>query len=486
MYRTGIIGAGIAGLATAIRLQQAGNQVEVFETNNFPGGKLSQLESNGYRWDAGPSLFTLPHLVDELFLLCGKNPADYFHYERLDPVCRYFYEDGTVINAFAEPEAFAREIEQKLQVPAEIILRYLEEKNRLFKSSGKLFLEKSLHRKSTYLNQGVFHAMKEFRISDFIDSMHGQNLKRFKHPKLVQLFNRFATYNGSNPYQAPGLLNMISSLEHIHGAFLPKGGMISITNSLYRLALENGVKFHFNESAKTILTRGKTVVGLETVKSRYSFDRVVSNMDVYPTYLKLLPSFQPPKVHLQQERSSSAMIFYWGIRPGIEDLGVHNIFFSENYQEEFEYIFKKREPNSDPTVYINITSGLEPEDAPKGGQNWFVMVNVPADYGQDWDHFTAEIKKSVLTKLSRLLKQNVGYLIEAELQMDPRGIENRTGSFRGALYGTSSNKCMAAFLRHPNFNRHLQGLYFCGGSVHPGGGIPLCLNSARIVAENFI
>jgi phytoene dehydrogenase-like protein len=188
-----------------------------------------------------------------------------------------------------------------------------------------------------------------------------------------------------------------------------------------------------------------------------------------------------PEKTLKQERSSSALVFYWGIKKNFDELGLHNIFFSKDYENEFFHLFKKKSVIDDPTVYINITSKLNPSDAPAECENWFTMINAPSVDGQNWNEIVKRSRKNILQKLSHYLKEDIEPLIEYEFITDPLLIESKTKSHLGALYGTSSNGRMAAFLRHPNFNRKLKNLYFCGGSVHPGGGIPLCLMSAKIV-----
>jgi phytoene desaturase len=299
----------------------------------------------------------------------------------------------------------------------------------------------------------------------------------------VQLFDRFATYNGSDPYQAPATLSLIPHLEHGLGAYYPEGGIYAIAQSLVRLAEELGVRFRYQEPVEEILTADGHVTGVRTARSVYDFGRVVSNMDVVPTYRRLLPTQSAPERTLAQPRSSSALIFYWGMDRRFPALGVHNIFFSADYKREFEAIFREKTVADDPTVYVNITAGHTPTDAPAGHENWFVMVNVPHDQGQDWPALVARTRAAVLARVSQALGTNVEAHIRAEHVWDPPGIATRTSSFGGALYGSSSNNPLAAFLRHPNFSRKLEGLYFCGGSVHPGGGIPLCLLSARIVSE---
>ena len=190
-----------------------------------------------------------------------------------------------------------------------------------------------------------------------------------------------------------------------------------------------------------------------------------------------------PEKILQQPRSSSALIFYWGITKEFPQLDFHNIIFSDDYKTEFDYVFNRNSIYEDPTVYINISSKDEEGDAPVGHENWFVMINVPPNTGQDWDELIKNAKQNILKKLTRVLNEDISKLIDFEAILDPRTIESRTQSYQGALYGASSNNRFAAFLRHPNFKQGIKNLYFCGGSVHPGGGIPLCLLSGRIVSE---
>jgi phytoene dehydrogenase-like protein len=206
-------------------------------------------------------------------------------------------------------------------------------------------------------------------------------------------------------------------------------------------------------------------------------------MDIYPTYKKLLPKLKSPTKILKQERSSSAVIFYWGIKKSFEALELHNIFFSEDYQQEFKAIFEDLTVCEDPTIYINITSKDVPTDAPKGCENWFVMINTPADHGQDWDEIVTRLRERILSKVSEELGTEIEPLISCEEVLTPPLIQDKTQSHLGALYGASSNNTMAAFLRHANFSKRIKNLYFCGGSVHPGGGIPLCLLSAKIVDD---
>ena len=483
MKKAIIIGSGIGGIATALRLRSMNYNVTVFENNNYPGGKLASFDLGPYRFDAGPSLLTMPHFIDELFILFNENPRDYFNYKKKDISCKYFWDDGTKLNAYSEKSKFINEINKVLGVKESTVSTYLLKAKKKYDLTKSMFLEQSLHKLKTYLSKdlliGLFNVFS-FQINKTLNQVNELELKE---PHLVQLFNRFATYNGSSPYKTPGMMTLVQHLEQEYGTYVSDKGMNNITKSLYDLALRQGIDFKFNSFVSQILVSGKRAIGVSVGEESYSSDIVVSNMDIVPTYKNLLKNHYQPEKTLSQERSSSALIFYWGINKEFKNLDLHNIFFSNDYKKEFQSIFEKKSIFSDPTVYINITSKDVKGDAPDNCENWFVMINSPNDSGQDWDNMIEEVKSNILKKINRLLNIELEDYIEYEKVYTPKTIESNTQSYMGSLYGSSSNNLMSAFLRHPNFSNKILNLYFCGGSVHPGGGIPLCLLSAKIVSQ---
>jgi phytoene desaturase len=481
MKKAVVIGAGIGGLAIALRLKSAGHDVLVLEKNEYSGGKIHAIDQEGYRFDLGPSLFTLPALVDELHALFPDHNVP-FEYTSKTTACHYFWEDGTVFNASTSSNEFVKEAAAVFKEPAQRIQNYLDNSKKKYETTKALFLEKSLHKTSTYLSKDTLKAILKIPFLGVMKSLDQEN-QVFENKKLIQLFNRYATYNGSSPYQTPGIMSMIPHLELGIGTFYPKGGMHRISQSLHELCEEVGIKFRFRESVTSISHQNKTVQGVETDQGTYPADIVVSNMDIYPTYKNLLKEVKGPKKTLEQPRSSSALIFYWGIKGTHKQLDLHNILFSGDYKQEFEHIFKHKTLFEDPTVYINITSKEELQDAPDGCENWFVMINAPGDYGQDWEKIVAQSRLQIIDKINRILHISIEDLITTEYILTPQGIESNTSSYRGALYGAASNNQFAAFLRHPNFNSKIENLFHVGGSVHPGGGIPLCLLSAKITSD---
>lgn len=485
MSKAIVIGAGIAGLASALRLRKKGFEVEVFEANSYAGGKIHAQSLDGFRFDMGPSLFTMPHLVDELFRLFDKNPKDYFNYRQIEIICNYFWSDGTRFSASADKQQFVDQAAETFDEPSEKIQKYLNRNAQKYELTADIFLNKSLHKAKTYLSPNTLKSLLQARKLNIGQSLNEVNEKYFDHPKLIQLFNRFATYNGSSPYSTPGIMSMIPHLEMQLGTFYPEGGMHEISQSLYRLAKEQGVSFHFNSKAEKITVENDRAVSVRVGGADHPAEVVVSNVDVFSTYRHLLKEVRQPKKILNQERSSSAIIFYWGINREFPKLDLHNILFSDDYKKEFECIFETKQLFDDPTVYINISSKEDENDAPRGCENWFVMINAPVNEGQYSEEVFQKARKYAIKKIQTTLGVDIAQHIVTENRLDPISIESNTNSHGGSLYGTSSNSKFAAFLRHPNFSSSVKNLYFCGGSVHPGGGIPLCLLSAKIATNEI-
>jgi phytoene desaturase len=468
-------------MATAIRLAKQGFRVTVFEKNAYPGGKLSEITHGKYRFDKGPSLLTMPELIDELTILSGYKTS--FSYLRLKTITHYFFEDGTIVVAKDSAEELAKELKLKLNENEQAVISHLTKSKFYHTTIADLFLNQSLGKIKNFLNLKTLKAvLNSYRLNLF-STMHKENSKFFKNDKTTQIFNRYATYNGSSPYKAPALLNIIPHLEFGLGAYLPDKGMHQITEHLYNMALHCGVTFKFNENVEKIEIENKKTCGLVSNGVLHKSALVVSDADIHLVYKKLLPQSYYPTKLLAQEKSSSAYVFYWGVKKDFPELDLHNILFCENYKEEFRHLFEENKPYTDPTVYINITSKLCKADAPSGCENWFVMVNVPHNKSGNSIAYACDLRKNVIAKINRVLKTDIEPLIEAESILDPLGIEIQTSSFGGSLYGNASNNKFSAFLRHANYNSKLKGLYFVGGSVHPGGGIPLCLLSSKIVSN---
>jgi phytoene desaturase len=478
-----VIGAGIAGLATSIRLANAGYEVQLLEANESVGGNIGEIKSNGFRWDTGPSILTKPEYIEELFRLCNQNSEDHIRFQKVEPLFRYFFSDGTFIDSYSDRNKFEAELKSKSNEPFSHVHKILDDSKEIFRLTNEVFLRRSLHEFKNYFNLATVRGILRFNRVRAFSSMHKYNRKVFSDKRLVQLFDRYASFNGSNPFEAPATLNVITHFAVNNGSWLPEGGMASIAKSLSTLASHAGVEIKTSCAAKKISIRNKQVIGVETVQGFISADIVVSSADIHYTYKKLIPEIKMPAVVASQPRSSSVIVFYWGIKKIFNEVELHNTFFGKNDKEEFDALFLEHKITDDPTVYLYNSSRLNSEDAPQGMSNWFVMVSAPYNSGQDWNSIVPEVKNNVLKKISARLKEDIEPLIATEKVLTPSMIENKTNAWLGSIYGNSSNKIFSAFLRHPNFSRRIKGLYFCGGSVHPGAGLPLCLLSAKITSD---
>ena len=480
-----IVGAGIGGLAAAALLAKAGNRVTVFEKAEASGGKAASMQLGEYRFDTGPSLLTLPDVFSAFFERLGRDMRDYLEPIPLAPLCAYDFADGTRLHSYSDRERFAAELQRAGVSTSFELDAYLEKGAQMWNWAGELFLTRSLHDPSTYSSRAGLRALLNSpRLSPF-KSLHEANVRAFRDPRAVQLFDRYATYNGSSPFQTPATMRIISHVEYAYGGYALKNGIIALPRALERVARELGVEFRFGTPVERIVVEKGACRGVEAGGRFVPCEIVVSNADVLATYRSLLGEPQAPEAQRYErlEASSSGLVFLWGMGKRFPRMQVHNIFFSDNYPDEFDAIFRRLDLPERPTVYVNITSKVTPEDAPAEGENWFVLLNAPRSAGQDWPALAARAKKAVLHRLSMSLGGEIDAWIREEKILTPVDIERDTGSTFGSLYGIASHSSVSAFLRHPNRSRRISGLYFAGGSVHPGGGMPLALLSGVLVAD---
>jgi len=477
----GVIGAGIGGMSAAIRLAGSGYKVTVFEKNTSPGGKAGNIEVDGFRFDTGPSLLTMTDILKELYESSGEDINAYLDIRKLDNHCRYFYSDGTVLNAYSDRDKYFDEAVKKMNITREKLAAYSNYTKRIYDLTKDIFLFDSYKGMKSLLSFKSLKTLLQIRGIDSFRTIHEANKSFFEDERLVQLYDRYATYNGSNPYSAPATLNLISHVENALGGYYLAEGMYGLTKGMYKLAEKKGVEFRFGEEITGIDRDGSDVTSLRTSKGNYTFDYYISNLDSITTNKKFLG--EPINKERDELLSTSAMVFYWGIKGVHTEFDTHNILFSNDYRKEFDELFEERVIPNDPTVYIYISSKFAKKDAPEGYENWFVMINTPANNGQDWEEEAKKVKKIILKKMDKITGKRIEGNITAERILNPKLLEEKTGSYKGSIYGYSSNTKFAAFKRQPNRSKKFDNLYYCGGSAHPGGGIPLVILSGKNVAE---
>ncbi|MFQ3534852.1 MAG: phytoene desaturase family protein [Aggregatilineales bacterium] len=476
-----IIGGGIGGLSAAIRLAAAGERVIIFEQNERLGGKMGEWRAEGFRWDTGPSVITMPHVFDELFAAAGRRTADYLTLQPAEPLTRYFYRDGTILDATRDLPRMLVQIQQIEPRDVEGYLAYLGYAARLHRITGKVFIYDTPPTPASLFKVPLRDALRV----DAMRSMDAAIHSFVRSPHLRQLLGRFATYVGASPYRAPATLNVIAHVELNGGVYYPRGGIYAVAQAMARLAAELGVETYTGCPVQRILVENRRVQGVQVGNERISAKAIIANVDVATVYEKLLPSEAVRAAYvrrlLQTEPSCSGYVLLLGVEGQHERLAHHNIFFTQDYRAEFQDIFERAVPPSDPTVYVAITAKSDPEHAPPGMENWFVLINAPAlSERYDWAKNAPRYRDKVLETLAKF---GVTPQIRAEHQLTPVDIARLTGARRGALYGTSSNTPFAAFLRPHNRAHGVSGLYFAGGTAHPGGGVPMVTLSGGVAAR---
>jgi phytoene desaturase len=483
-----VIGAGVGGLSAAIRLATAGRRVIIYEQNDFLGGKMGEISDQGFRWDTGPSVITMRHVIEDLFTSAGRRLDDYLTLLPAEPTTRYFYPDGTIIDATRDLTHLIEQIERLNTHDPEGYLAFLAHVTQQHRITGPHFLYDQPPTLSTLSRI----PLRDILRVDVARTMDAAICQYIRSPHLRQLLGRFATYVGASPYRASAAFNVIAYVEMVGGVWYPRGGVYAIARALERLASELGVEIHTGRAVQRIRLEGNTVQGVALADGGYQpASAVIANLDVATVYEKLLPP--TPAAHRQVRRleraglSCSGFVMLLGIEGQHPQLAQHNIFFSPDYPREFDDIFARGIPPVDPTIYVAITSKADSSHAPDGGENWFVMVNAPPlGPAFDWEKESASYRERVLARLAERHGLDIQGRIRVEHQLTPADIEQMTGARRGALYGISNNRPTNIFLRPPNKAADLQGLYFAGGTTHPGGGVPMVMLSGKLVAKMIL
>jgi phytoene desaturase len=476
--RIAIIGAGLGGLSAATHLcsHSEDYEITIFERNNTSGGKVGEYCKDGYRFDTGPSLLTMPTVFEKIIADAGVEISTKLELVRLDPICKYFFPNGTTLLASHDIAAFQSEVGKISASDAQALPQYLNYSRTMYEYCAPLFLEGDIW--DTFkmpLSKAIQTLLQVYKIDPF-RTMHQSISRTFHSPQIQQLFGRYATYSGSSPFRAPATLNLIPHVEYNLGSYYIRGGIRQLVNALHEALSLKGVHFCYQTHIARVVSRQHAyfdkphIVGVQDSQGNlFHCDAAICNADVVWAHRNLLhsPKFQ------NSEPSTSGMVFLWGIEGGNYELQHHNIFFSADYRSEFLQLADQQFPE-DPTIYINISSKTDPQDAPQNCENWFVMVNTPALQPTGELPFSpSEVRKIILRRLGERGFPELEGRIRVERILSPKDFQDNHLSNRGSIYGISSNTRGAAFLRQPSTYNKMKGFFFAGGSAHPGGGMPL-------------
>ena len=464
-----MVGAGVGGLAAAIRLAFAGHDVTVLEQGAAAGGKAGRWQSEGFAFDTGPSLLTMAHVFEALFADTG-DPLE-VELMPVEPVTRYRFADGSAVSLSADLPASVAALEAWSPGAGADWTRFLGACAAMWRASVP------------YLSgpppwpprrPGTGDAPPDPR--DFLRVRPWHTLRTLarahaRDPRLRMVIERFATYAGADPRRAPAALAVAGWVEHAFGAWHVRGGLYRLVEALELRLLTLGGSLRFGARVDALLLDGRRVAGVSTADSRVAADAVVWGADALVLDRLLGRPSQPAP-----ERSLSGFALMLGLRGASADLAHHTISFPADYDAEFDDVFVARRLVRDPTLYVSASCVTDAAQAPVGAENWFVLVNAPAGAPESGaDAYEQEL-------IDRL---GVRSRIVTSARRTPADLDRETGAVGGAIYGGAPHGRMGTLRRPGPVVRGVEGLYRCGGTAHPGGGLPIVALGGAIVAREI-
>jgi diapolycopene oxygenase len=486
--RVAVIGSGLGGLSAAISLAIEGFRVTVFEKNEKAGGKLNLLRKEGFNFDLGPSILTMPHIFQTLFAMANKKMSDYVEIQEVKPHWRNFFEDGTVIDLTPDLREMEKELAKLSQNEADGFFEYLDYSRRLCKITEEGYFAKGLE---TALELVRFYGpLRSILGFDILRNMDA-GVKRFiRSQKLVDILNYFIKYVGSSPYEAPALLNLLPYIQFGYGLWYVKGGMYNLAVGLEKVLLELGGVIHYGQEVVSLDRDGSRITGL-TLKNgaRVDADIFVSNMEVIPAYERLTREDSGfVKRYAKFAPSCSGLVLHLGVNKIYPQLAHHNFFYSKNAEAHFNAVFHKEELSHDPTLYLVAPCKTDPSQAPEGCEIIKVLPHIP--HLKEKNPFTkAEylaFRDRVLEKLERMGLTDLRQHIVVEEMWTPEDIQTLYFSNKGSIYGVVSDRFKNLGFKAPRRSESYGNLYFVGGSVNPGGGMPMVTLSGQLVRDKIL
>lgn len=480
-----VIGAGLGGIAAAIALRQRGYAVSIYEKNPHIGGKLNTHTAHGFTFDLGPSILTLPHVFEQLFAASGKKMADYVTIRPLRPHWRNFFPDGHVVDLDPDPDRMAAEARKVGENP-ENVRRFLEYSARLYDLIDDGYFQQGLDTRQEFARH---YGLCKFPQFDLLRSMHGGVRRYLKTRHLRDIFDYFIKYVGSSAYRAPAFMNCLPTIQFRHDLWYVDGGLYRMAAGLQRLMDEIGVAVHCHSEITQIVRAGQQVTGVMADQQFCPADIVVCNMEVTPAYQQLLDEDQVFLKSLARwEPSCSGLVIDLGLNVQYPHLAHHNFFYSANQKQHFDDVFRRRCLPQDPTVYVVAASRSDASVAPSGCENLKVLPHIPhidddcplqpADY--------QAFKDRVLEKLEGMGLTDLRQHIVCEHVLTPLDIRALYNSNRGSIYGVVSDRFRNLSFKAPKQSTRYANLFFVGGSVNPGGGMPMVVMCGQQVARKVV
>jgi phytoene desaturase len=489
-----VIGGGLGGLAAACTLAARGHKVVLFEKNEWLGGKAAEFAQDGFRFDMGPTILTMPRVLRRIFEEAGHKLEDVLDLRRLDPQWRCFFDDGTVLDLQENEAAMGEAL--RAYAPGNNEGGYhdfLAMSGKLHEVSEKFFFWRSVEDIRDTLDM-----KKNFDLATLKDvlslrmgtTVAGQIRKRVADKRVAQMLDHFVQYVGSSPYGSPAVLCSIAHMQTSEGIWYPMGGTRAVPLALEKLARSLGVEFRLSTSVNRIVSHAGRVTHVETADGTlHAVTAAVSNMDSVRTYRELIGGDAEKSFSRRWKRdpACSGVVLYLGLDRAYDHLAHHDFVFSRDPEEEFDFIYKRGEPAPDPTCYLAAPARTEPGVAPPDGEALYVLVHTPyLRSHHDWKTMLPGYRQVILDKLKRTAGlHDIEDRIRVERVLTPQDIHERYRVLNGAIYGLASHGRMFGAFKPGNRSRDMAGLYLAGGAAHPGPGMPMVLMSGWIAADSL-
>lgn len=479
-----IVGAGPGGLAAAMLLAHAGADVEIVEKQPRVGGRTSAIEADGFRFDMGPTFFLYPRVLQEIFTSVGRDLFNDVPMKMLDPQYRLVFGAGGELNATPDLPRMQQEIAKISPPDAAAFKRYMDD-NRVKLERFRPILESPFNSVLDLLSPAV---LKSAPLLKPWQSLGKQLESYFSDPRLTIAFSFQSKYLGMSPFRCPSLFSILSFLEYEYGVWHPYGGCSAVSEKMADICRDMGVKIRLDEPVTQLMFEGRKAVGVRTKRGETNADAVVMNADFAHSMQHLVPDklrrrWTDRKL-AKKNYSCSTFMMYLGIDGLERDLAHHTIYISEDYKQNLREIEETKVLPTDPSVYVQNACVTDPALAPKGQSTLYVLVPVANQSSNiNWPKSQAGFRAKTLKQLERIGLHDIEDRIRYEKMITPADWQHGQGIYNGATFNLAHNLGQMLHKRPRNRFEDLQNVYLVGGGTHPGSGLPVIYESARITAK---